>query len=86
MVIPIHLRYFASLREKVGTSEETLNIPQETNVAGVRALLLLRYPQLEKALERAVCAVNREYVAPETILQANDEVVFIPPVGGGNLE
>jgi sulfur-carrier protein len=79
----IRIRYFASLRETAGTNEETLSIPEETNAAGVRALLLERYPRLEYALTRAVCAINRQYVSPEMMLKDGDEVVFIPPVGGG---
>ena len=79
----MRMRYFAALRELTGLREETLNIPEETTVAGVRALLLERYPQVEHALARAVCAINHQYVTPETILKENDEVVFIPPVGGG---
>ena len=81
----IRIRYFASLREVVGINEETLSVPEGANAADVRALLLARYPGLENALARAVCAVNRQYVSPETVLSEGDEVVFIPPVGGGNL-
>jgi molybdopterin converting factor subunit 1 len=77
------MRYFASLREIVGMQEETLDVPEGASVAETRALLLARYPRLENALARAVCAVNHQYVTPETALKAGDEVVFIPPVGGG---
>lgn len=83
MTIQIRMRYFASLREIVGRQEETLDVPKGANVAEMRALLLARYPRLENALARAVCAVNHQYVTPETALKAGDEVVFIPPVGGG---
>lgn len=80
----IHMRYFASLREVVGLSEETVSVPEGTNAADARARLLERYPRLENALARAVCAINHQYVPPETALKEGDEVVFIPPVGGGN--
>lgn len=79
----IRIRYFASLREIVGGNEENLSVPEGARAADVRALLLERYPRLENALARAVCAVNRQYVPPETALREGDEVVFIPPVGGG---
>jgi molybdopterin synthase sulfur carrier subunit len=79
----IRMRYFASLREITGLREETLNIEEGTSVASVRSLLLKRYPVLESALERAVCAINHQYVTPETALKEGDEIVFIPPVGGG---
>ena len=72
----IHLRYFASFREIVGQSEEMLTVDDGATVAGVRALLLVRYPRLQPVMERSACAVN-------TTLYEGDEVVFIPPVGGG---
>jgi molybdopterin converting factor subunit 1 len=83
MNIQIRMRYFAALREIVGRQEEMLSVPEGESVAGVRALLLERHPGLENALARAVCAVNHQYVSPATVLQEGDEVVFIPPVGGG---
>jgi molybdopterin synthase sulfur carrier subunit len=82
----ISIRYFASLREIVGMSEETLAVPEETTVAGMRALLVTRYPRLETLLERCLCAVNRGYVAADSMLHDGDELVFIPPMGGGSSE
>ena len=79
----IRMRYFAALREITGRSEEMLTLTEGITAAGVRAVLLEQYPQLEQALKRAVCAINHQYVPSETPLQENDEVVFIPPVGGG---
>ncbi len=81
----IRMRYFASLREIVGVPEEILTIPAGADVANVRLFLMERYPLLEHPLKRAVCAVNRQYVGAEVVLHADDEVVFIPPVGGGEL-
>jgi molybdopterin synthase catalytic subunit len=83
MEIRIRVRYFASLREIVGQSEEMLAVPEATRVADVRALLLDRYPRLQPVIDRCVCAVNRSYVPAETELHAGDELVFIPPTGGG---
>jgi len=79
----IHMRYFASLREIVGANQEELRVPEEATVTAIRSLLLTRYPMLENALARAVCAVNHQYVPAETLLHEGDEIVFIPPVGGG---
>lgn len=79
----IRLRYFASLREIIGQHEEILIVHEGASVADVRALLLARYPQLQPIIERSACAVNHGYVPVHTALQEGDEVVFIPPVGGG---
>ncbi len=81
----IHLRYFASVRETIGQDEEVLTVHEGTRVADVRALLLARYPQLQPIIERSAFAVNHSYVPVYTALQEGDEVVFIPPVGGGTL-
>ena len=61
-------------------------MPEETTVAGVRTLLVTRYPRLEIILERCLCAVNRGYVAADSMLHDSDELVFIPPMGGGSSE
>ncbi len=81
----IRIRYFASLREITGLSEETLSLSDGTTVASLRDMLLARYPRLQTVMERAVCAVNHRYVSIETELHEGDEVVFIPPVGGGDV-
>jgi molybdopterin synthase sulfur carrier subunit len=79
----IRIRYFASLRETTGQNEETLSLPDSTTIATLRDTLLARYPRLQTVMARAVCAVNHHYVSIETVLHEGDEVVFIPPVGGG---
>jgi sulfur-carrier protein len=81
----IRIRYFASFRETTGQNEEILIVREGANVSDVRALLLSRYPRLQPIMERSACAVNHSYVPIDTTLHEGDEVVFIPPVGGGTL-
>ena len=79
----IRIRYFASLREVVGRNEETIIVPEGASVATVREQLLTRYPRLQTIMVRAINAVNHRYVSAETTLHENDELVFVPPMGGG---
>jgi sulfur-carrier protein len=79
----IHIRYFAALRETVGRSQETFELPAGTTVAEVRTLLLDRYPALTGVLERSAVAINRSYATIREVLHEGDEVAFIPPLGGG---
>ena len=79
----IRVRYFAAFREIVGQGEESLIVPDESRIGDIRNLLLTHYPQLQAVMERALCAINHRYVPVNTVLQENDELVFIPPTGGG---
>ncbi|HEX8036836.1 MAG TPA: molybdopterin converting factor subunit 1 [Ktedonobacterales bacterium] len=79
----IHLRYFASLREATGRDAETLDVAAGSDVAAIRELLAECYPSAAPILARCAAALNRAYVAADTPLHDGDELVFIPPVGGG---
>lgn len=79
----VRIRYFAGLREATGMEGETLDLPDGATPDAVRALLGERYPTLARLLPPCAVAVNRAYVAVDTPLREGDEVVFIPPLGGG---
>ena len=79
----VRIRYFAGLREATKIEGETLDLPGGATAAEVRALLGERYPALARLLPPCAVAVNRAYVAADVPLHNGDELVFIPPVGGG---
>jgi len=79
----VHVRYFAALRERVGKDFEDLALPDDGTVSQARTALIERYPALEKTLTTCAAAVNRAYASAETALAEGDELVFIPPLGGG---
>ena len=72
------VRLFAGLRERAGTGERRLELPEGSCVADTWAPLGLG--ELPAGL---LYAVNREYAAADTPLSAGDEVALIPPVSGG---
>jgi molybdopterin synthase sulfur carrier subunit len=75
----IHVRYFASLRERLGRAEEDLVPEGITTVADVWKAVCEGMPVPDQVL----CAVNLEYATPETPVHDGDEVAFFPPVTGG---
>jgi molybdopterin synthase sulfur carrier subunit len=79
----VRVRYFAALREKVGKDADELTIPDRATVDQARVALIERYPQLAPTLAGCAVAVNRAYAAAKTALAEGDELVFIPPLGGG---
>ncbi|HET7880763.1 MAG TPA: molybdopterin converting factor subunit 1 [Acetobacteraceae bacterium] len=84
---PLTILYFAWLRERTGTSEESVPLPADVStVGGLVAWLAARSPGHASAFvnRRAVrCAVNQEFAAPETRIRPGDEIAFFPPVTGG---
>ena len=83
----MNVLYFAWVRQKVGLSEEHLDLP--AGVATVRALAghLARrgggYAEAFADLKRLRAAVNQEHVPFDAPVTAGDEVAFFPPVTGG---
>ena len=79
----VRVRLFASFREAVGSGTLVWEAPPGATVGEVVAALRSAYPGLGPAAERALLAVNQEYVGPELRLRDGDELALIPPVSGG---
>jgi molybdopterin converting factor subunit 1 len=77
----VQVQYFATLREEAGQSEEALQTGAAT-VAGLYEELAARHGFSVPAEDLRV-AVNDDFADWDTALDANDLVVFIPPVAGG---
>lgn len=81
----IRVRYFASLRERLGTADETLSEWPGT-VAGLRAVLAARgdaWHEVFAGGQPVLAAVNQEMAGPDQAIGDGDEVGFFPPVTGG---
>jgi len=74
----ITVKYFASLREQQGKSEEILDLNEETSIAKVWESVTG-----SNEAENVLMAINMEYVKPDAIVKDGDEVAFFPPVTGG---
>lgn len=83
----IQIRYFASLRERLGTGSEALDPPvNDATVADIAATLRHRGRPWAEVLgedQTIMVAVNREMASLETGVRDGDEVAFFPPVTGG---
>lgn len=74
----IQVRYFASLRERMGKDEEQVQAAGIATVADV-----WRRVAREPMPANTLMAINQEYAAPDAPVRAGDEVAFFPPVTGG---
>jgi molybdopterin converting factor subunit 1 len=77
------VKLFAILKERAGTGEISLDLPEQPTVAAAARALGERVPEIAAYLDRVAFAVNRAYVSKETVLNDGDELAVIPPVSGG---
>jgi molybdopterin synthase sulfur carrier subunit len=87
MPMKIELRYFAAIREALGCSQETLELPEDVrSISALRALLRSRGEVWAATLAegRAVrIAFNQVMTDIDETLSNGCEVAFFPPVTGG---
>jgi molybdopterin synthase sulfur carrier subunit len=74
----VNVKFFASLRERMGVAERLVDVSADATVQDVWAAVS------DGPIEaRVLVAVNRDYASPETRVRDGDEVAFFPPVTGG---
>lgn len=82
----ITIKYFAGLRERVGTAEESLALTSGLSLAQLKQQLMDRNATWHDAFEQTAglrASVNQEVSSMERVLESGDEVAFFPPVTGG---
>ncbi|OGO63455.1 MAG: molybdopterin converting factor subunit 1 [Chloroflexi bacterium RBG_19FT_COMBO_55_16] len=79
----VNVLFFASLRERAGLKQTTLELQQGASVKDLKGALKEKYPSLTPALEASLVSVNREYAFDEDTIPEGAEVALFPPVSGG---
>lgn len=83
----IKLLYFAWVREKIGRSSETLELPAGlATIADLVGWLRARGPEYAEAFakpEIVRAAIDQSHVRPDTPIAGAREIAFFPPVTGG---
>ncbi len=81
------LLYFAWVRERVGKSEETVDVPSSvTTVGELITWLAGRGEEYAHAFANGAvirAAIDRTHVKPETNIGGATEIAFFPPMTGG---
>jgi len=87
MAMQIELRFFASVREQLGTAHEAAEVPDIVRTVGdLRRWLAARGLAWSEALAegRVVrMALDHDVVTADAALHDGCEVAFFPPVTGG---
>lgn len=75
----IQVKFFASLRERIGTDQIRLDADAPLSVEQVWQTAT----QNADMPANTLCAVNMEYTSRDALANPGDEVAFFPPVTGG---
>jgi molybdopterin synthase sulfur carrier subunit len=85
--MPVKLLYFAWLREKIGRTEEILDLPPTlATVADLLSWLRQRGPEYEAAFGRpgvVRAAIDKRHAQPGAAIAGAREIALFPPVTGG---
>lgn len=83
----MRILYFAWLRQKIGRSEDELDLPASVETAGqLVAMLAARGEGYAAAFSNDVrirIAINQVHAGSTSRVTNSDEVAFFPPVTGG---
>jgi molybdopterin converting factor small subunit len=79
----IKVKLFYHLRERAGTNEVLLEIPDGSSIGIVKSLLEKRYPQLRTHLDNVMILMNQQIVLEDDIIKNDAVISFLTPVGGG---
>jgi len=82
----IGVLFFGVLKDVVGRSSETVNLPAGARVCDLLSYYAREAPGLEAMVPSLAISVNREYSGADRVLREGDEVGLLPPVSGGSAE
>ena len=74
----IQIKFFASLREKLGMESTSLEAR-----AGITIRQIWDQVTSQDYPVNTLCAINMDYAKPDDVVSDGDEVAFFPPVTGG---
>ncbi|VAW82635.1 Molybdopterin synthase sulfur carrier subunit [hydrothermal vent metagenome] len=79
----ITIKYFASLREKIGRDQDMVEYAPEMTIQSLWNHLHGNTELMGVEVKELLCAQNMEYTRWDVVLNDGDEIAFFPPVTGG---
>jgi len=79
----VSVLYFAVFRERLGRTDDTLELAEGKRVQDAVAALADRHPAIAALRGKFRVAVNEELCGDDRVLADGDELALIPPVAGG---
>ena len=80
----VKVLFFGMLKDVTGLAHDTLELAETARLRDAFDHYCARFPQLHGMAASIACARNQEFSPPDTRLQPDDEIAFMPPVSGGS--
>lgn len=82
--VRVQVLFFGRLKEIVGRESDVAELAEAASVEDLFARYSSQHPLLAELRPAIAPSLNQEFAAWETLLHADDEVGFLPPVSGGS--
>ncbi len=79
--ITVNLYYH--LKDKAGTNQINLELPENSTIKELKTLLIHNYPALQSQLDNIMMLINQKIAIDEDKIPQNAQVSFLTPIGGG---
>lgn len=80
----IKVLYFATLRDRAGTTGEQVELPDGATIADLKQHVIGLHPELEPGMDTVLASIDKEFAFPEEVIPDGSEVALFPPVSGGS--
>ena len=74
---------FSILKDKVGASEISLELPENAKASELIDLIVASYPAVSSIKHLLKVSVNQDFAEPNQTIPAGAEIAVFPPVSGG---
>lgn len=79
----ITVLFFATLKDRAGTSKTSMKITDRMSVAEFKDRIREEFPDLKDSMDSVLVSVEREFAFDDEIIPNDAEVALFPPVSGG---
>ena len=79
----ITVKLYYHLKDKAGTNQINLEIPENSTIKELKILLIKNYPALQSQLDNIMMLINQKIVLDEDKIPQNAQISFLTPIGGG---
>lgn len=79
----VEVKLFAVAKQLAGSETISVEVPAGTNVRELREAIDEQHAELRDVVQRAMIAIDAEYVSNDAIVPEHAEIALIPPVSGG---